>query len=82
MGARVIVADHGGAREVVRDGETGWRAAPGDPDAWAQAVKAALSLNAEGANTLAQAARKRVRTHFSKTQLQQATLRVYRELLD
>ena len=82
MGARVIVADHGGAREVVRHGETGWRAAPGDPDAWAQAVKAALSLNAEGANTLAQAARKRVRTHFSKTQLQQATLRVYRELLD
>lgn len=82
MGARVIVADHGGAREVVRDGETGWRAAPGDADAWAKAVKAALSLNAEGANTLALAARKRVRTHFSKVQLQQATLRVYRELLD
>jgi len=82
MGARVIVADHGGAREVVRDGETGWRAAPGDPDAWATAVKAALSVNADGANTLAQAARKRVRTYFSKAQLQQATLRVYQELLD
>ena len=56
--------------------------APGDAEAWAKAVKAALSLNAEGANTLALAARKRVRTHFSKVQLQQATLRVYRELLD
>jgi len=82
MGARVIVADHGGAREVVEDGVTGWRAHPGDAVAWRTAITNALSLNAENAHALGESARTRVRTLFSKTQLQNSTLRVYRELLD
>lgn len=82
MGARVIVADHGGAREVVADKETGWRAAAGDVSAWQTALKAALALNAEGVEALGRAARARVQKRFSKVQLQNSTLRVYRELLD
>lgn len=82
MGARVIVADHGGAREVVADKETGWRAAAGDVPAWQTALKAALALNAEGVDALGRAARARVQKRFSKVQLQNSTLRVYRELLD
>ena len=82
MGARVIVADHGGAREVVAEGQTGWRARPGDEDAWRRAVRAAMGLNAAEAEKLGAAARARVRAHFSKTHLQESTLRVYRELLD
>lgn len=82
MGARVIVADHGGAREVVADGQTGWRAQAGDVDAWRRAVRAAMALNAAEADKLGAAARARVRAQFSKTHLQESTLRVYRELLD
>ena len=82
MGARVIVADHGGAREVVADQETGWRATAGDVSAWQTALKAALALNAEGVDALGRAARARVQKRFSKVQLQNSTLRVYRELLD
>jgi len=81
MGARVIVADHGGAREVVEDGVTGWRVTPGDPNAWRGAVQAALALEAEAEQALTIAARTRVRMLFSKSQLQNATLRVYKELL-
>lgn len=82
MGAPVIAADHGGAREVVARGETGWRAAPNDVDAWRAAVQEALALTAEARMTLAKAARERITARFSAAQLQESTLRVYRELLE
>lgn len=53
MGAPVIAADHGGAREVVADGQTGWRAAPGDLEAWRAALHTALSLSLEARAALA-----------------------------
>ena len=81
MGALVIAADHGGARESVAHGETGFRAAPGDVEAWRQAITAALALDAETRRALAAAARIRVETQFSTRALQQAALQVYRELL-
>ncbi|MEQ8435773.1 MAG: glycosyltransferase family 4 protein [Oceanicaulis sp.] len=82
MGAPVIAADHGGAREAVADGETGWRAAPGDTQVWRAAVLAALSLDTEARTKLASAGRERITTRFSTAQLQESTLRVYRELLE
>ncbi|MFP4518704.1 MAG: glycosyltransferase family 4 protein [Oceanicaulis sp.] len=82
MGAPVIAADHGGAREAVAHGETGWRAAPGEIDAWREAVQAALALDAEARTKLARAGRARITERFSAAQLQESTLRVYRELLE
>ena len=38
MGRPVLAADHGGARETVADGETGRLVAPGDVEAWAEAL--------------------------------------------
>ena len=34
MGRPVIATDHGGARETVIGGETGWLVPPGDPERW------------------------------------------------
>jgi len=82
MGAPVIAADHGGAREVVADGQTGWRAAPGDPEAWRAALHAALPLTPEARAALSRQARARVAQLFSKQALQESTLQVYRELLE
>lgn len=82
MGKPVIAADHGGAREVVDQGVTGWRVAPGDPDALAAAISTALALDEIARGRMAEAARNRVREQFSATSLQAATLRVYREVLD
>lgn len=81
MGRPVIAADHGGAREVVAPGETGWLIPPGDADALARALDTALRMGQHDKDALARAARSRMAAHFSKTALQEATLRVYRELL-
>jgi glycosyltransferase involved in cell wall biosynthesis len=82
MGALVIAADHGGAREAVAHGETGWLAAPGAPAAWRAAITDALSLDQGARARLARAGRERITARFSAVQLQESTLRVYRELLE
>jgi len=73
---------HGGAREVVLDGETGWRVAPGDPAALATAISVALTLDRNVHDSMVAAARDHVATHFSTVCLQASTLRVYREVLN
>ena len=78
----MIVADHGGAREVVEHAVTGWRAAPGDDQVLADTIATALGQTPGARDTMARAARERVTDMFSKRALQEKTLRVYRELLD
>jgi glycosyltransferase involved in cell wall biosynthesis len=78
----VIAADHGGAREVIIAGETGWRVTPGDADAIAAAINEAIAAGAEGRQAIGTAAAERIRTLYSARSLQTATLRVYREVLE
>lgn len=78
----VIAADHGGAREVVLHGETGWRVSPGDPAALAAAVAGALALAPEDREAVGQRARAHVIAEFSTVSLQASTLRVYHEVLN
>jgi glycosyltransferase involved in cell wall biosynthesis len=82
MGVPVIAADHGGARETVAPGETGWLTAPGDAQALAAALQDALAASADRRAAMAAAARARVVQHFSKESLQKATLGVYARLLE
>jgi glycosyltransferase involved in cell wall biosynthesis len=82
MGAPVIAADHGGARETVAPGVTGWLTPPGDATALAAALSEALAMPAERCADMARAARTRVVQHFSKESLQKATLDVYARLLE
>jgi len=77
-----IAADHGGAREVVLHGQTGWLAAPGDPAALAAAMEEALSLEKAERLALTDRAAARIRDCFSTASLQNATLRVYEEVLN
>ena len=81
MGRRVIAADHGGAREVVIPGETGWLSPPGDIDALAKTMEAALSLPESRAFAMGEAASARIRAEYSTQALQRATLNLYQELL-
>lgn len=82
MGVPVIAADHGGAREVIEAGVTGWRARPGDVSDLAGAIKTAMGMPDEARKAMSSAAQERVRANFSSTSLQAATLRVYREVLE
>ena len=81
MGRPVIASDHGGARETVISGETGWLVPPGDADALAQALRTALTMTSEDRDTVAQRAIAHVRKNFTKQNMCAATLDVYAELL-
>lgn len=82
MGVPVIVSDHGGQRETVDDGLTGWRTVPGDADSLAGALSAFLTLTDEQRQDMGKAAKQKVLTRFTKSGLQAATLKVYDRVLD
>jgi glycosyltransferase involved in cell wall biosynthesis len=74
----VIAADLGGPVETVQHGITGWRVAPGDPDALAAAIARALDLDPAAREAVGQRARDAVPTVRA---MQQATLEVYADIL-
>jgi glycosyltransferase involved in cell wall biosynthesis len=74
----VIAADLGGPVETVQHGVTGWRVAPGDPDALAAAIGHALDLDPAARTAVGQRARAAVPTVQA---MQQATLDVYESIL-
>ncbi|WP_084420337.1 glycosyltransferase family 4 protein [Henriciella litoralis] len=82
MGKPVIVADHGGQREIVVEGETGARVAPGNAAELAGAIRAMLQLGPDGRASMGKAGQEWVRARFSKEGLQAATLNVYNQLLE
>lgn len=81
MGRPIIATDHGGARETIIRGETGWLVPPGDAPALCKALKEALSLNADQRGILASRAMNHVAHHFTRDHMADQTLNVYAELL-
>lgn len=82
MGKPVIVADHGGQKEIVVEGTTGSRAEPGNSADLAASIRAILQLGREGRDGMGEAGRQHVQERFSKRGLQAATLGVYKRLLE
>jgi glycosyltransferase involved in cell wall biosynthesis len=82
MGKPVMAADHGAARETVVPGETGWLVAPGDVEAWAQALSNACDAGAARRQTMGAAARSRARKLYSVDAMVEATLKVYARVLE
>jgi glycosyltransferase involved in cell wall biosynthesis len=81
MGRVVIATDHGGARETISDGETGFLVPPGDYLALAQAIDRALEMDAAARIGWGRHARDVVGTNYSVAAMQEAVLAVYAELL-
>ena len=81
MGRPVIATDHGGARETVVPGRTGWLTPPGDAQALAHALDAALSMTADERSRMARTAVDNIRRNFSKRVMTDRTLEVYAELV-
>ncbi|PKP65746.1 MAG: glycosyl transferase, partial [Alphaproteobacteria bacterium HGW-Alphaproteobacteria-8] len=77
MGRPVIATDHGGARETVDHGRTGWLYPPGDAQALAEALDKALSLDASARAHMGMASRARVASLFTVAAMQRATLDIY-----
>lgn len=81
MGKPVIATDHGGSRETVLPGETGWLVKPGDAEALAEALDEALKLTPERRVQIAARARRHVMEHFTVDAMCEAYIRVYTRLL-
>jgi glycosyltransferase involved in cell wall biosynthesis len=81
LGRPVIGTDHGGSRETVLQGETGWLTPPGDADALAEAIDQAVGLTARQRLRVAEVAIAHVRAHFGKDTMCAKTLEVYDEVI-
>lgn len=82
LGRLVVAPDHGGARETIEPGKTGWLVKPGDKDELAAALGEALSLDKDDRQGFADRAITSVRDHFSKATMCAKTLAVYDEILE
>jgi glycosyltransferase involved in cell wall biosynthesis len=80
MGRPIVATDHGGAQETVLNGETGWLVPPGDAAAMAGAIESIMSLNEQQRGILAQRAMAHIAENFTREQMTEKTLAVYKEL--
>ena len=80
MGRPVIATNHGGARETVVAGKTGWLVEPGDAADLASAISRALDINDGQRKSIARAARRNVAENFTKDLMCRRTLEVYQEV--
>lgn len=81
MGRPVVATDHGGSREIVLPGQTGWLVSPNDPAAMAEGIATALALDGERRHEIARAAQAHVRAYFGRERMCRATLGVYDDIL-
>ena len=81
MGRPIIATDHGGARETIIRGETGWLVPPDDVQELSSALFEALSLNPNQRAMLATRAMTHIAENFTQEQMADKTLNVYAELL-
>ena len=81
MGRPVIASDHGGARETVAPGISGWRIPPGDAGALAATLAGALATSTAARDRMGAAGLARVRADFTKEIMCARTLDVYDEVL-
>jgi glycosyltransferase involved in cell wall biosynthesis len=81
MGRPVVATDHGGARETIRPGVTGWLAPPRDPAALADAIGQALRLDPAERAAFARRAIAQVASSYTREAMCAKTIDVYEELL-
>lgn len=82
MGRPIVATDHGGSRETIVRGETGWLVPPNDAMALAKAIEEALALDPTHRAILATHEMAHIAANFTKDRMTAQTLAVYAELLD
>jgi glycosyltransferase involved in cell wall biosynthesis len=81
MGRPVIATDHGGARETILPGLTGWLVSARNPVALAAAIREALSLTLDERERRARRSMAHIAAHFTREAMCARTIEVYEELL-
>ena len=77
----VIASDHGGAREIIIEGETGLSVPPNDAAALAEALKSLSAADKARRELMGAQARARVEAVYSTEKMCAATLAVYERVL-
>ena len=81
LGRQVIAADHGGVRETVIHGETGWLTLPGDAKALAKTINVVLTRSEADRQKLCERAKSHIQQNFSNERMFERTLDVYNDVL-
>jgi glycosyltransferase involved in cell wall biosynthesis len=81
MGKPVIASDHGGSKEIIIEGKTGYLVKTGDPAELARAIKNMIELmgNSELKEKLAVVCRNNIEENFSLSKMCEKTLKVYNQ---
>jgi len=80
MSRPVIATAHGGARETVAHGESGWLYPPGDAEVLAATIHQALEMDPSGRAHMGLAGRARIHTSYTVAAMQRATLDIYEQV--
>lgn len=81
MGRIVVASDHGGARETIADGRTGFLFPNGDAAALARVLDHILGLSVAERRKIEQAGLRSVRNSFSVRNMCEKTIKLYEEVL-
>ena len=81
VGRPIIASDHGGAREIVVPGKTGWLFPSGNSDKLAECLDKLLSLSFAAYKTMSKTATDHIQKNFSNEQMLAKTLTVYESLV-
>jgi glycosyltransferase involved in cell wall biosynthesis len=82
MGRPVIASNHGGVTETILNGTTGWLAAVGDPEAWADALAHAIDVGPSRRLEMGEVGRSRARQLYSVDAMCAQTLAAYERVLE
>ena len=81
MGRPVVATAHGGSRETIEPGITGWLVPPRDPPALAGAIDWALSLSEAERSRFARRTIAHIASRYTRQAMCARTIEVYEELL-
>ncbi len=81
LGRPVIGTNHGGSKETIIKGKTGWLAEPNDPDSLATAIGKILDLSETQRVKISESAITHIHENYSKEIMCARTLDVYNELI-
>jgi glycosyltransferase involved in cell wall biosynthesis len=81
MGRPVVATAHGGSRETIEPGITGWLVPPRDPPALARAIDWALSLSEAERSRFARRTIAHIASRYTRQAMCTRTIEVYEELL-
>ena len=81
MGRPIVAFNHGGAKETILNKETGWLAEEINSISLSENIQKALSMNEKERKAFAQRTRVHIKNNFSKEQMCNQTLEIYKNLI-